>query len=236
MNPTTTFITFGSHANYIDAGNRLLTQANSLNIFTNNILYTGDTLKNDKLFWDKHSNFVNNDKRGYGYWLWKSYLIKKTMEQMKDGNVLLYLDCGCEIDIRNKEKIFEYLNIVKTEKLIATTTETEKIWNKMDLIKSLNMDEDIYLNKPQHQATAILFLVCDETKQFVNEWYDIGCNYHNIDDSPSIIPNLPCFREHRHDQSIFSLLSKKYKLIGKYSLYACINLARNRGETSRICT
>jgi len=27
------FITFGSHDNYLDAGNRLITQANNLNIF-----------------------------------------------------------------------------------------------------------------------------------------------------------------------------------------------------------
>ena len=92
MNPTTTFITFGSHSNYIDAGNRLLAQAKSLNLFTNNILYTGDTLKNDKLFWDKHSNFVNNNKRGYGYWLWKSYLIKKTMEQIYMKNYFLMVE------------------------------------------------------------------------------------------------------------------------------------------------
>ena len=35
-------------------------------------------------------------------------------------------------------------------------------------------------------------------------------NYHLIDDSPSIEANFSCFKENRHDQSIFSILSKLY--------------------------
>ena len=51
------------------------------------------------------------------------------------------------------------------------------------------------------------------TTEFLTDWYSIACNYHFVDDSPSIHPNDPSFREHRHDQSIFSLLIKsdKYK-------------------------
>jgi hypothetical protein len=33
-----------------------------------------------------------------------------------------------------------------------------------------------------------------------------------VDDSPSILPNLLVFEEHRHDQAIFSLLAKKYDI------------------------
>jgi hypothetical protein len=46
---------------------------------------------------------------------------------------------------------------------------------------------------------------------FVNEWYILGCNYHLIDDTNSITDNDSEFVDHRHDQSIFSLLIKKYK-------------------------
>jgi hypothetical protein len=72
------FITFGAGGqNYYDAVNRLINQVKILNIFDKIIGYTDNDLKNDVEFWTKHSNFIENNKRGYGYWLWKPYIIKK---------------------------------------------------------------------------------------------------------------------------------------------------------------
>ena len=98
------FITFGAGGQrYIDAGNRLLNQSNNVELFDKTTLFTEDDLKSDVDFWSQHSNFIEHNRRGYGYWLWKPYIIKKTMEEMKDGDILLYLDCGCEIDVRNNK-------------------------------------------------------------------------------------------------------------------------------------
>jgi hypothetical protein len=74
---TLTFVTFGSHANYIDATNRLTDQAKQLEIFDEIKNYNSNSLKNEPEFWDKHKDFCEKNKRGYGYWLWKPYLIKK---------------------------------------------------------------------------------------------------------------------------------------------------------------
>ena len=82
----------------------------------------------------------------------------------------------------------------------------------MDLIVKLNMLDDKYLNSDQYQAGVVLYSINDKTKNFINEWYDLGCDYHNIDDSPSISKNSDIFIEHRHDQSIFSLLLKNSDL------------------------
>lgn len=228
------FITFGGgNKKYIEAGQRLTNQASNLNLFNKITLYTDEDLKNDNIFWDKHSTFTNS--RGYGYWLWKPYIIKKTLDQLKDRDILLYLDAGCEIDTRNKDKILYYLELVKTDYLIGTyTTYMEKQYNKMDLILYLDMLDDKYLNTYQHQAGLILIFICDKTRSLINEWYNIGCDYHNIDDSQSINKNLDCFIEHRHDQSIFSLLTKKYNLFSRYSLEECINIARNLSSVSNL--
>jgi hypothetical protein len=233
---TKVFITFGAGGKgYIAAGSRLIEQSKSLEVFDKTILYTDEFLRNDSDFWSKHSEFILNNRRGYGYWLWKSYIIKKTMETMKDEDILLYLDCGCEIDIREKEYLFDCFEKVKSDKIILSSTYIEKMWNKMDLILHLNMLDDKYLNKSQHQGGVILFLVCSETRKLVDEWYDISCNYHMIDDTPSISKNLDCFREHRHDQSIFSLLTKKYNLYSKTDIRKkCIKILRNKSGTSKL--
>jgi hypothetical protein len=228
-------ITFSAGSqDYHDASNRLQKQANEIELFDNIIGYTDEDLKNDNIFWEKHSNFITNNKRGYGYWIWKSYIIKKTMDKMNDGDVLLYVDCGCEINIRKKEILKHYFEVIKNEYIIGCLTELEKEWNKMDLIIKLDMNYDEYLNSRQCEAGAVLIFVCDKTRCLVNEWYELACDYHNIDDTPSLHKNLDCFIEHRHDQSIFSLLRKKYNFVNKYSMYNCLEYHRNRSGISVI--
>lgn len=230
------FITFGGGGiNYIEATNRIVNQAKSIELFDIIIGYTDKDLKNDKFFWNKHSKFIKNNKRGYGYWLWKPYLIKKTMDMMKDGDILLYLDCGCEIDINKKNIINEHFNNIKNEYIIGTLAQVEKKWCKMDLILKLDMLDNKYLDSIQHQGGVVMYLVCEKTRSFVNEWYEICCDYHMIDDSPSINPNFDCFIEHRHDQSIYSLLVKKYNLSSEiYNLEKCIEVIRNKTGISQI--
>jgi hypothetical protein len=230
-------ITFGSHNNYIDAGKRLIEQAKNTEMFNEIILYTADDLKTDELFWKTHGDFVNKNSRGYGYWIWKSYLIKKSMEGMNHGDILLYLDCGCEIDCREKNWISRCIDQIKIDKIMGTYYRypedvSEKYWSKMDLVKNCNIN-DTLLNDKQRQAGLILFYVCDEVIQFVNEWYTLSSDYHNLDDSPSILENSAGFREHRHDQSIFSLLTKKYNLFSDIVLdMRCFKYYRNRsGKT-----
>jgi hypothetical protein len=157
------FITFGSHDLYIDAGKRLVEQAKNLNIFNETILYTSEYLKKDVDFWNEHHEFINKNWnwRGHGYWLWKPYIIKKTMENMNDGDILLYLDCGCELNFKIKNELLKSIDIVKTDKIIGTLTCTEKYYNKMDLVEKLDMNKDIYLNSAQRQGGTNLYLVCN---------------------------------------------------------------------------
>jgi len=231
------FITFGAgNQDYYDAGNRLAKQVTNLQLFDKINFYTDVDLRDDHSFWTQHSNFIENNSRGYGYWLWKSYLIKKTMSQLQDGDILMYLDCGCEIEISKKRILQKYLELVKTEKFIGTMADIdykEKQWTKMDLIVKLDMHDEKYLIPTQHQGGTNLFLVCDKTRELVNTWYELCCDYHNIDDSPSIHQNLPEFFEHRHDQSVFSLLIKKYNMCGKNSLNDCILVDRNISGISK---
>jgi len=235
MNSKLKFITFASHGNYILGGERLIKQVSSLNIFSETFLYTAEDLKRDQYFWSKHGDFINNNRRGYGYWVWKPYIIKETMKKMSDGDILLYLDCGCEVDVVEKADLLECIQLVKNDKLVGIFTLLEKDWNKMDLILKLDANKDIYLNTRQHAAGANLWLVCNETRHLLNEWYDLACDYHNIDDTPSISPNLEDFRQHRHDQSIFSLLTKKRNLFSIRDLRGkCIKTLRNKSDISRL--
>ena len=150
------------------------------------------------------------------------------MENMADNDILLYLDAGCELSLDRKDKLLKCIDIVKTDKLVGTTCGTEKHWNKMDLIEKLGMNSVEYTDTPQRQSGVNLFLVCKDTRLLVNEWNELSRDYHNIDDSASIIKNAEGFTDHRHDQSIFSLLTKKYNIFSKVTLSNVVHILRNR--------
>jgi hypothetical protein len=237
---TINFITFGSHDNYIDAANRLKNQADELNIFDMIKVYTPDDLKEDDEFWNKHQDFIENN-RFYGCFLWKPYIIYKTIQTLNDGDILLYLDCGCELIFDEKDHILMYINecINKYKLFFSIAPDAiENMYCKMDLLHKLEMNNNpIISNTYQLQAGFIFLEVNILTRFLIYEWYNLASNdYHNIDDSPSIIPNISEFVEHRHDQSILSLLIKKYDIqhvsINQWDL-RCIRIARNRTGISK---
>lgn len=207
-------ISFGGGGdNYISSVNRIHTELSGLNIFDLIIKYTDTELKKDELFWKKNGEFILQNNRGYGYWLWKPYIILKTLNTMDNGDILLYLDSGCEIiaDEKSSEEMSNLLDKCNNNELLYTLTgQIEKKYNKMDLLKYMDMDNNTIKNSEQSQATIIFIKKNDKTYKLIEEWYTIACNYHFIDDSNSIEQNDSSFIEHRHDQSIFSLLTKKY--------------------------
>ena len=87
---------------------------------------------------------------------------------------------------------------------------------KGDVLDYFNVrNRDDIINTNQYIATVFLLKKCPETIELINEWLRICCQYDYkfIDDSISSSPNHNKFREHRHDQSIFSIL-RKIKKIG----------------------
>lgn len=228
------FLTFGSDnttndRQHIYHANCLSNKIKQLDIFDENNVYTLTDLINDKTFWEQHGEFIMNNKRGFGYWIWKPYLIMKTMDKLNDGDIILYVDAQCGVVLEEKEYLLNYLEIVKEKKLLYFYVHNEKgknleiTFNKMDLIHKLNMQNSDLLYTNQFWATMQLIYVCKETRDLTKKIYEYMCeDYHNIDDTPSIIPNHPNFVDHRHDQSLFSLLSKKNNLISDIIIDKCI--------------
>jgi hypothetical protein len=237
--PIIKFITFAANGiNYIEAANRLISQAQSLNFFDQIYLYTINDLIADNQFWQSHSEFILKNNRGYGYWLWKPYIIKKTFELLSDGDILLYLDAGCEIDKNEKQYLIDLVKNLETNNnyLIIGTIGCDfvKNWCKIDLLLRLDINVNKYLDTVQHQAGANLYIINQTTRQFIDEWYNICCDYHMIDDSLSINKEVESFIEHRHDQSVFSLLTKKYNIFTKGLDEKCIKYIRNRTGISKL--
>jgi hypothetical protein len=216
------FLTFGGPSkNYHDAVNRICNQAREFNLFDKINGYTDKDLINEIDFYNKHKKFIIKNKRGYGYWIWKSYLINKHLKFMNDNDILIYLDCGCELNINGRKKLLDFINLVKTKYILCGKTISNDVtYSKMDLIKFMGMENDIKKLRLNHMECGTLMICKNQlTSRLFEEFYELcSNNYHLIDDSPSVEKNFDEFIEHRHDQSIFNLLLKKNNIIN-YDLY-----------------
>lgn len=204
----THFITFGA-TKYKNAVDRICLEAKKITVFDKIIGYREQDLFSFPEF-QQHKDFVYSNPRGFGYWIWKPFLIMKYMETMNENDILLYTDAGCTIQEKGRKRMLEYIDIVKNHQsgiIGFELTHLEKTWTKMDLVKYLEAEQYIHTNQ---LLSGIIFLRnCENTRNLVRQWYEIGINYNLSDDSPSKIANDPSFIEHRHDQSIFSLLRKR---------------------------
>jgi hypothetical protein len=147
-------------------------------------------------------------------WKWKSYFVKKTLEKMEDGDILVYADSGCHL-VNNPialDRLDKYIKLCQNlpcGNLAFQMCFPEKSYTKMDLFKFLNEDNDSMKNSGQLVGGIFVLKKCDNVVNLINEYYELCNNNSLIDDSPSILPNDPSFVAHRHDQSLFSILRKK---------------------------
>ena len=220
----THFISFGGPSPfYYRAVNRICGEAKETKLFDSVIGYTDEHLKSDKEFWKKHGKFITENRKGYGYWLWKPYLIKKRLNEIKEGELLFYSDAGSGFNLKYSSDFIKIRieEVKKTKKMMGITTCLERNYNKIDLVKYFGYENSpFYLRQKQKGGGAILMMKTPEVVNLINEWYEIGYkdNYHFIDDSPSKAEEPKGFKVHRHDQSIYSLLTKKYNILLNTSL------------------
>ncbi len=58
----------------------------------------------------------NGKKKGFGYFMWKPYLVKKILEEINYGDVINYMDIGFHLLRENKKKIWRLFKIYKWKK------------------------------------------------------------------------------------------------------------------------
>ena len=88
-----------------------------------------------------------------------------------------------------------------------------KNWYKMDVIHKYNMYDKVFnKNAEDCWGGALIIKKTENTMNYMQEWLDMCCIYENITDSPSLIKNHKAFNEHRHDQSLLSIVLHKYNI------------------------
>ena len=223
---------------------RLQLQAQNSKFYDDIKIFDNESLDKDI------KNLIKDKKeRGYGYWIWKPYLISKVFKEINYGDIVNYIDIGCHIVKENGKRFFEYIDLISNKKkwLLPFQYKIEDInldknfyyprreeykFTKSDLLNYYGcLNNKSILETPQYWAGTFFIKKTDTSIKFINEWLNIFLErFDLVDDTPSKIKNHKNFIENRHDQSVFSILCKKNNL-ESLSAYECDWVMLNHKRT-----
>ena len=192
--------------------------------------YNGDWLKKTDLF--KQNKQIFSVARGFGLWAWKPYIILETFNYIDDNQIVFYMDC----DFYIKRDITPLVDICKQKDGIVLFCGGHicEHWIKRDCFCLMGCDDVRFYKMPLLMAGINMWMKNQHNIDFLEEWLQLCLNFNLISDDPSYVCNseeLPSFKEHRHDQSILTLLAIK-RNIESYRVPFCgsdkINMANSK--------
>lgn len=167
----------------------------------------------------KQTHFYQKNKkvldqfRGGGYWLWKPYIILDTLNYASDGDLVVYCDSGTEI-FKPIKPLVEICTAQSGPMLFQVHEHTNKKWTKRDCFILMDADNRYYYDAKQVCGSPQIYMKNKKNIEFVRQWLAYCEDPRVLTDLPNTcgLENLPEFKEHRHDQSVLSILSRRYNL------------------------
>jgi len=161
----------------------------------------------DDSFLEETKDIINQN-RGAGYWIWKPYVIRKTLEMVNQNDIVFYSDAAA-VFIRDMNPIFDAIiqnDIIGFE---LAGHHKEGVWTRKSCIQKIGLDPETTRHTDQRMASFIGIKNCERSRNIIDEYLSF-CKIPDMvldleEDSP-----LEEFKEHRHDQSVWSLITKKH--------------------------
>lgn len=209
---------------------RLRRQAKSSGIFDKVITYTPEDLPPYVL-----ASPLFAYTKGGGYWVWKPYIIRETLANCDEGDIVFYLDAGCTINARSVEwekwtreierynAIFfqyredvEYAGWESICKSSANNSVAIRHWMKPSVQQYFQefLGNDSFLMYGKIWAGFCIFKKTKNPLPFLEQWFHVTMLRPDLIMDPfgKELYKLPeTFNAHRHDQSIITPLIFHYK-------------------------
>jgi hypothetical protein len=207
--PLVRLITFGSGIIGIDkALRRLEAQAQRLGLIDEIRALNETDL--DQGYRDLFGNMPKQHPQGFGLWSWKPYLVFREAQSMKEGDILIYLDAGFEINELGLKRFTEYLDHIANHGfLFFSIAHQHRLWSKPDqeLVKKGNFFRN------QVAAGAFGLQISADSLSLLRDWLALSSKEEGrllIGDYEG--ERLPKgFMGHRHDQSTLSTVVFQHK-------------------------
>lgn len=224
------FLSFGNER-FTNSRKRIKLEAEQTKLFDEIIIET-ETVCQEETF-EKICNKIDpkwGNGRGFYWYMWKPYIINKTLAKLNDGDILFYNDSGMQIFPERQDVINKFKNLFQlvedTEKCktgICTFITTgppkeryEYMYNIGALFKHFKVENnELITHTQQIQAGVIIIKKCNESQKIIKEWLDTASNHTELFvGDMRVLPRnkedkeMPGFRDHRHDQAVWSVLCK----------------------------
>lgn len=215
------FVTFGAGLpNWRGAARRLGRQAEDSGFFSQVRVYTERELTRDHPdFMLQHRAILTSRVRGFGYWIWKPFLIWKSLEYARTSGLagVTYLDAGCELNLRSddaRKRLLAYRRLALKNGVFAMHLVgcSERQWSRLDVLNHFGLSQP-QRGSPQVQGTP-MFPSSDGAVAFARAWFEacVQDDYFLVRDAMPGELQDPEFCDHRHDQSVFSGMIKQQQI------------------------
>ena len=232
------FLTFGDGSpQFRGAAARLQGEATNTGIFATAERYDLRRLRDEyPEFWAQHGSFLLNVQTGMGHFLWKPFLVSARLSAINENDFLVYADAGCEILPGNMPELMDWLPTEPGVDVRAVPLEDVHPtvrWTHGCCLAHLD-PSNRYLNRPIIAATFMFLRNTSASRNLAAKWLE-----WSVFDHYACLRNRrgdeerPEFQDHRHDQSIFSLLLYDLEARGAIGLKR-IELERTQGAGAAI--
>ena len=143
-------------------------------------------------------------ERGAGLWLWKPYIILKTLGSMAEGDYLFYADSGSYF-VRPVDHLISCLENDKKEIMTFDTPLLNIQFAKAEFVELLGPGLENWLYSTQVMAGFILLKNTENTRKLMAEFLSL-CERKELISYPQDEPQHKHFVAHREDQTILSYL------------------------------
>ncbi len=152
--------------------------------------------------------------RGAGYWIWKLDVLEQAFSAISEGDIVVYLDSGCHINHLGAKRFGDYIEMLRYSEfgfISFQLPHLEKEYTTKECFDALRIPNDSEIrDSGQINATALISKKCDHALAVVADFRRV------LTLDPLIITDFynksqnTFFIDHRHDQSLLSILRKTH--------------------------
>lgn len=168
----------------------------------------------DHEYYSKNRHILDQP-RGAGYWIWKYYFAKKLLsdDSIPEGSYIFYSDSG-SVFVDSVDKLIAVMDRDNISVMTFRQNHLSYFWTKRDVFILMNADEPKYTHTGQRAGGWFLLKKNDDSRAFIEECYNYSLDYRICTDVPNTLgfANYGGFYDHRHDESLISIVSKKFDL------------------------
>ena len=166
---------------------------------------------------------IKLSERGSGFYAWKPFIIQKKLEEEPEGDITFYCDVGRTFPYKllsgSLQVFLDWMQLHKQSVMPGVQIPWSgpmSMWTKRDAFVSMSMDSPQVYSSSPIQASFSIWINTPNSRNIINEWMALSADRQMISDDPSKLgfPELPDFYEHRHDQSLLSLVCLKRSIEG----------------------